>query len=72
MEGLRKVTWYLKIRKIYPCETRKRKKSNVCIGLGVFRELEKEDQCDSSILNVMEYQQMKLERSIARSHRFDP
>ena len=43
MEGLRKVTWYLKIRKIYPCETRKRKKISVSIGLGVFRELEKED-----------------------------
>lgn len=72
MEGLRKVTWYLKIRKIYPCETSKRKKISMSIGLGVFRELEKEDQCDSSILNAMEYQQMELERSIARSHRFHP
>ena len=74
LEGLRKVTLYLKIRKtgLYPCENRKRKKSSTCIGLGGFRELEKEDQCDSSILNMMGYQQIKLERGIARSHRFNP
>ena len=58
------MTLYLKIRKtgLSPCENRKRKKSNMCIGLGGFRELEKEDQCDSSILNVMGYQQIKLKR----------
>ena len=43
----------------------------MCIGLGGFRELEK-DQRDSSVLNVMGCQQIKLERGIARSHRFDP
>lgn len=37
------------------------------MGLGVFKELEKENQCGWSILNEMENQKMKLERSRARS-----